>query len=305
MALWDFARGDLAVAGKALLLADALLNGPGGVSPARPGPWAAPDGICGVGVLLSPTGLVPFILVDGGPAAPSSPPTPQPLLPFLTNMKLVPTLFPGDFLLDVMVLVVSTPELNAAPGEPVVVGTLLGTLGAQVQWLSGKGFVTAGHVAQQAGMGAALGNPPQPGTVEVSLDPQNSGGQLSADVAVLSVKTPLPTPGRFIGPSLANPADMIAIQTVTGGPGGRSAKVIAMTKWLHVGSANATCAEVYLTDQCVTVKSDSGAPAVLRGAPEIVGHVVGASPGCTTYLQDAAFQFKVLRTHPNFGLLSL
>jgi hypothetical protein len=193
------------------------------------------------------------------------------------------------WLYDAWALGVNEPTLQLSCGD-IVTAHLQGTAGVPLSWPGASGFATAGHVG--AAVGAAVHDASGfVGQVVWANDPTNHGRVREADFAVVEL-----APGQTYASGLgvaarAGPNDDVFI----GGPGGLSSQVLGYNHFWYLANLNATLGDAYLTAGQFTVPGDSGAAVTLRTG-EVIGHVVGASPGITTIIQDLDFQLDAART---------
>jgi hypothetical protein len=200
---------------------------------------------------------------------------------------------------DAMVVRVSEPEFEAVPGDTLSAG-LTGTAGAQLSWGAGlDGIFTAGHVGQSVGVRANVAG--TNGSVVLALDPTNHGKPPEADVAVVQLPSAVLAAKRITGTTTAGPGDSVSVTTRGGAT--VPATIMGQLQWLWLPSSLCTCGHVYMTTAHVTRKGDSGAP-VLKGG-ELVGHVIGASVGMTTYIQLIDYQLQEIRSQRGFSSASL
>ena len=78
-----------------------------------------------------------------------------------------------------------------------------------------------------------------------------------------------------------------------------SAIIMGQMQWLWMPSSNCTCGHVYMTTAHVTAKGDSGAPCLKSG--DLIGHVIGASKGMATYIQEIDYQLQEIRNQTGFS----
>jgi len=189
---------------------------------------------------------------------------------------------------------VSEP-MPAASSQFVCSGRVA-TFGAAIHTRSDSiGCLTAGHAAGPIGQRVNQIGGRGRGIVTFTEDPSTAPpGKLCADVAVIDFIDD-PYSGGFItrykGTNQAFARDGLMIYRATGDT---PAEVFGFCPWIAVPSMNGLWANVYLTTACVTEKGDSGAQVVLVSEDDLlVGHVVGGSPGMTTYIQDAELQLNV------------
>jgi hypothetical protein len=303
MADLNFSAKTQANAG-AILLANALSFG----DPRRVGftqrlaPFASE--VCGVGVAAEPGNpdrLSPIVLLDSGSAASG----PQDLVhvaevPSLQN--LLSNLLPNQRPIweSALVAHVPTPELAAGTGDSVS-SAGAGKAGAKVEWGQSsptqQGLLTAGHVVganPQANIGGATGN------VVFACDFRKSGMIPKADIAVVEFPGTVSLTScvtRSVTPSAGSSIDILL-----GGSTKRS-QIIGKLLWLYFPSATGTAGDVYFVFPGVTSSGDSGAAAVVAGAPtDAVGHVIGSSGSSASYVQDIQYQLAAIRTLPNLRI---
>jgi hypothetical protein len=322
MSLSDLVRSadDASAVGHAMLLAQALLDGPQDFGPRsfcyttavredsyrNVPPYGAAFGVGGVGVVRIGSRLHAAILE----------------LPRVTDLVTEPQLMEHAIepltekskihaavamvirdgvkaLADTMVIHISEPEFQAAPGDTVQ-SALTGTAGAQLNWGPGlDGILTAGHVGNPSGSGATAGG--TGGNVALSLNPTNHGKTPEADVAVIQLSAAVPAANRIATSTTANPGDSVSVLLRKGGPA--TTMIMGQLQWLWMPKPNCTCGHVYMTTTCVTKKGDSGAP-VLKGS-SLIGHVIGASVGMTTYIQLFGYQLQEIANRSGFSSAKL
>jgi hypothetical protein len=197
-------------------------------------------------------------------------------------------------LIDVMAIY--PPERQIAPGGSIT-GPSVGTIGTQVRWNSGSGFLTAGHVAPSVRASVYDGSACI-GSVAWSNDPAGHGTAVEPDVAVIELQT---------GVSFSNPivsaATAAAAASVTILSSGNSGVIMGLSQFLFMPSQNATCGDTYFTTSQITTGGDSGGP-VMSGT-KVIGHVVGASPGVTSFVQDIDYQLREAANPLRAGLPGL
>jgi hypothetical protein len=184
---------------------------------------------------------------------------------------------------DVMAFGVREPVLQLQCGDAVRTA-VQGTAGVPLTWTGSSGFATAGHVgvAAKTAVHDAHG---QVGQVAWANDPTSHGLTREADFAVVELAHGV-TCGSALGPfARAGPHDDVFI----GGPAGPTVKVLGYSQFWYLASTGGTLGDAYLTAGQITYGGDSGA-AVTLNSGEVIGHVIGASPGITTIVQDLDFQ---------------
>ncbi len=200
-----------------------------------------------------------------------------------------------DWLIQLEAFGVYEPEFQLASGNTISASTH-GSAGCALSWIGGHGFATAGHVAPTIGQtvyeaGAAVG------TVLWANDPNNTGANPEADFAVVELD-----PGASFSttnaPYITGAAhDPLSFVSGAGHPPPATPATIMgyCVSWA-LPSYNATLGEAYLTSQQISASGDSGAPVHLASG-ELIGHVVGASPGILTIVQDLDFQLQEAGAH--------
>jgi hypothetical protein len=196
----------------------------------------------------------------------------------------------------------STLILGIAPPIPqyrrsFVCNGRAGTLGAEVVTpASNAGVLTAGHAA--APVGAAVIDAISDeslGIVTFTEDPMTAPAtMLCADVAVIETNSTYePLEVKPKGPERALPGYPV---TMYGSSGTESSGIFAYSPWLHVPMMAGMWANIYMTHNAISQHGDSGAMVLLQGEDRIIGHVVGASPGMMTYVQDIEYQLATSHT---------
>lgn len=315
MSLTDLVRGkdDAHAVGHAMLLAQALLDGPRGESPRSfcyttpplekaPSsywkPYGSHYGVAGVGVAMH-DGRLRTAILDMASASKGE------TLPLhdVPHIRAAVGQVIGDgvdALTEAIVVPITPPEFQAAPGDTVSTPAWLGTAGAQLNWGSGlDGILTAGHVGTPSGVAASAGK--TGGKVVLTLDPTNHGKTPEADVAVIQLSSAVPTLNRITGKATAGPSDSVTIRVRVGPPA--AATIMGQLQWIWLPNSQCTCGHVYMTTACVTQKGDSGAPALKNNA--LVGHVIAASPNITTYIQLIDYQLQEIAHQSGFASATL
>jgi hypothetical protein len=192
------------------------------------------------------------------------------------------------WLYEVWALGVKEPTLQLSCGDAVT-AHLQGVAGVPLSWPGSSGFATAGHVGAAAGTAVhdATGHI---GQVVWANDPTNHGLAREADFAVVELAPGHACASSFGPAAGAGPNADIFI----GGVSGPSSKVLGYNHFWYIANLNATLGDAYLTAGQITNQGDSGAAVTLRSG-EVIGHVVGASPGVTTIIQDLDFQLDAAR----------
>ncbi|HEY2135520.1 MAG TPA: hypothetical protein VGH49_06505 [Xanthobacteraceae bacterium] len=191
------------------------------------------------------------------------------------------------------------PIMLQQPGDPIT-NPLPGTIGCGVKWAKKFGFMTAGHVAAPVNTTVADQNGPL-GVVVYSNDPAGHGSAIEDDVAVVELPqghAPVPA---YAGPGNGQPGEWVDVELRANK---RSAQLMGYNYYLYLPPYNGTCGDVYFTSQQVTVPGDSGAPVTKRNGTAI-GHVLGASPGFATYIQDVNYQLGRIGAQAPFAGIKL
>jgi len=291
MSLLEFARSypdgnDLAA--RTFVVGDALLRPPSMESRAlnfsEQTGWSA---LCGVGLVLEGRNLRPVLLSTGIAPGDKVPFDKEPTLVSVVNKALGPDRAQG-WLSDAVVYGVTPPTFHVAVGD-VITAPNSGTVGSNVSWKSFSGFLTAGHVANP--VSAAVADPSGTlGKIAYSNDPAGHGKVVEADVAVVEL-APGVTCGRQIpNTATGNPNDAVVVR---GQLGSVNANIMGKLAWVFFPTYNATCGDTYFTTAQASQPGDSGAP-VLSNGGELLGHVVGASVGFCTYIQDIHYQLSFI-----------
>lgn len=185
---------------------------------------------------------------------------------------------------------VTPPGLQLSPGGAIT-KPAGGTAGCQVTWSGKKGFLTAGHVAPNKGSDVhdASG---KVGTVVWANNPAGHGTSIEPDVAVVEC-----TSSVTVNPTVSQSVKAGPAATITVTKSGKrdSVKGFALFIYLDLGNqVTATVGDTYYSDNEITVSGDSGGP-VMLGA-DLIGHVVGSSPGVCTYIQAVDYQIQEAAT---------
>lgn len=308
MWFWEFGASS-ETAARALLLSEGLFQGP---TLARTGDWSNVPfgfnyGITGVGLHATGYDIVPAIYTVGSPDqqemtwAPFSSDTPI--------YEAVAQVFGTDLdwiLKDVIVVQTGRLELQADPADPIQT-SVVGQLGAPVQWGASQGFLTAGHV------GLAVNTVVQDyalntvGNVVFALDPTGKGATPEIDVAVVEV------PASQFGNSLGITGTAVARGSASievyrrGYPHPVSSTIQGGQGWFVASAPGApltTLASVYLLSAGVTVLGDSGGPVMLQGTKTIIGHVAAGGPA-TSCIQDVRHQLRRIRSNKAFRTIQI
>ncbi len=293
MSLWTFSApfdDDLALAAQGLLLSEALLGGRDRECLSR---------VPGVAI-LDPRALpypdLPYprpalaVLVDSKRTGALPPGRLAPLSELGGAFDLVATALgrAPTWLDDVVAFGVHEPVLQLQSGDAVTT-RVGGTAGVPLTWPGSAGFATAGHVGLSSGT-AVRDSHGQVGQVAWANDPTGHGLTREADFAVVELPQGVAC-ASALGPfAQAGPNDDIFV----GGPAGATAKVLGYSHFWYLASTGGTLGDAYLTAGQITHAGDSGA-AVTLNSGEVIGHVIGASPGITSIIQDLDFQLKEAR----------
>jgi hypothetical protein len=127
------------------------------------------------------------------------------------------------------------------------------------------------------------------GTVAFTHEPTGGGTSIEADIAIVDTTKGCGSVVSTIsaaGPPATSPNAAITMHL----PGGRTSdNYRGFSAYIYFPSG--TFGDLHMTVAQVTNPGDSGSP-VVDVNDVILGHVVGSSPGVTTYFQDADFQIK-------------
>jgi hypothetical protein len=200
---------------------------------------------------------------------------------------------------DVLVVPVSEPQLQAAPGDSIA-SPHVGTLGAGVMWSGKQGFLSAGHVAKPVNAivrsaGKTIG------TIVYSNDPAGRGTAVEDDAALIELAPGVGRSNIVSSAGLAGPGATVSLVASGKAP---PATIMGKSQFLFMPTANATCGDVYFTTTQFTQPGHSGACVVAVNG-DLIGHVLGASPGYTSYIQDVHFQLNAIASQPAFAGLVL
>jgi hypothetical protein len=201
-----------------------------------------------------------------------------------------------DWMSSIDILAIYPPERQIAPGGQIT-GPSLGTIGTQVRWNSGSGFLTAGHVAPSVTASVYDGRRCI-GTVVWSNDPAGHGTAIEPDIAVIELQPGVTLSNPIPRKTTAGPAATISVLS-----SGMAGVVMGVTPFLFMQSQNATCGDTYFTTSEITTGGDSGGPVMLGG--DVIGHVVGASPGIMSFVQDLDYQLREAANPLRAGLPGL
>ncbi len=308
MALWEFGS-DRDAAGRALLFAAALLDGPRGTDFTEVAPFGWKHRICGVGLVAKDqTQVVPALFIERT----------DPIFELSAlDWREVPEARNGlreafganlDWVGNVVAVPVAPSSLHARSGGPVNVLGQNGQLGAPVTWDGDSGYLTAGHVGQLVNENAYDENGVNFGRVVFvrtasPIQPQGCAGS-SVDVAVIRLNRDLPHNNNLLIASIAAPQPDGRVEVHTR-RGVKIAQIYGAARWWYVSGGRVTLTEVYLSSRGVTQAGDSGGPVLLAGATgQIIGHIVSGGTA-TSCFQDIAHQLSEIRKDPNFQAIRL
>jgi hypothetical protein len=195
---------------------------------------------------------------------------------------------PPDWLGEVSALGMNEIALQLAPGDRVQ-ATLGGAVGCSLSWLGGSGFAMSGHVASVAGA-AVMQQTTRVGTVRWANNPTGNGQNPAADFSIVELAPNANFQPTYSSHVQARPYDTVHLVRSGGGTLPTS-MIIGMMVSMALPTHNSTVGDVYLTAGQFTISGDSGAP-LINNQSEVIGHVIGASPGFTTIVQDLAYQLK-------------
>jgi hypothetical protein len=266
-------------------------------------PYSFYVGFYGAGVMIWEDKEYPTVFCNER-LAPSKPTLLQELQGRTELKRIILEIFGDNLPSSTVAFGLRSPIPHFGPSSAVKCSGKQGTLGAVVTTDTGAvGILTAGHVGAPLSADA-ISNSSTIGTVTYTTDPAyKPSATLSADVAVITINQ---SSIRFLSPSIkirgvakAGSTDRIESHCVNG----RHAEgIFAKAPWIFVPQMAGLWGEVYMTQAPISVAGDSGAPVFLQGTEMIVGHVVGGSPGMTTYVQDIDYQLAdcgcVLRIQP-------
>ncbi|WP_247424213.1 hypothetical protein [Ralstonia pseudosolanacearum] len=193
-----------------------------------------------------------------------------------------------EWLGRVRALGIFEPELHLQTGDRAQ-ASLGGSTGCSLNWAGGSGFAMAGHVAPTVGAPVNCGGS-QIGQVVWANNPTGHGTSIEADFSVVSIGANSSFSCPYSTCSHARPYDHISVVRQGGRPFQQSI-VIGMFAAMALPSHNSTIGDVYITARQISSPGDSGA-AVIKSNGEIVGHVIGAIPGCATLVQDVSYQIN-------------
>ncbi len=306
MPIWRFGN-DRGAAARALLLAEALFEGPQARN--RSVPFALEYRVCGVGLFArNETDVVPALYIETeGASAPLS----------AVGWRDVPDAYSAltavfgenlEGIGEVVAVRVPSTTLHTSPGDITSVAGQSGLLGAPVTWSGGSGYLTAGHVGQANGMSAADSGGAKIGNVVFvrTGSSATAGGcaTFSVDVAVIGLTsgvTQLNTRG-ISGTAVPSPRAPVVVFTRSGN---KPAVIYGAAQWWWVSRAQLALTQIYISGSAVTKKGDSGGPVVLAKSPgSVIGHVIGGNNVLSCF-QDADHQLAEIRTDPAFSSISI
>jgi hypothetical protein len=288
MSIFEFAAGfedGAAQADRALWLTTAIL---GAESELR-----QKTSILGAGLMISPiremlSSLNVVVAVDVE-REPGIQPTQTIYLSELDNVfRMISGLMGGapDWLKRVRAFGMFEPELHLQPADRVQ-ATLGGSAGCSLSWTGGHGFAMAGHVAPSVGA-AVNQHGSQIGIVAWANNPTGRGASVEADFSVVEINSGVQFNSLYSSYSHGRPYDPVAVVKPTGTPF-PSSIIIGMFSAMALPSHNSTLGDTYMTGGQISSAGDSGAP-VINNSSGLVGHVIGASSGVTTLVQDLSYQ---------------
>jgi hypothetical protein len=291
MSLWDFARlagsSSLREADDASVLAAALVA-------------SSPDGLAltpGAGLIWLHNKLKIVVLADAKRTGlQAGVPVPLNQSPIISNVVTGALRRTPDWFFGISVLPIHPPERQITPGGQIT-GPSIGTIGTQATWNGGSGFLTAGHVAPVVGASVYDGST-HIGNVVWSNDPAGHGTTVEPDIAVIELQSGALFSSPITGKANAGPGASISILS-SGTPG----VIMGLSQFLFMPSQNATCGDTYFTTGQITIGGDSGGPVMLGG--DVIGHVVGASPGIMSFVQHVDYQLREAANPLRRGLLGL
>lgn len=208
--------------------------------------------------------------------------------------ELVKVIVGDDVPASTLFVGIPPPEPHFGPADGAACAGNSGTLGALVTTNQGRlGILTAGHVANIKNMNAHS-NGTLVGSVVLTMSPLTSApGLPSADVALIEVDSASIASATEFSTTFAPPVSISGSVSARAGqrlvmysPRGRRAEgILAIAAWISSPRLVGMWEEIYMTLAPISIQGDSGAPVLLEGTSSIVGHVVGGSPGFTTYIQ--------------------
>jgi hypothetical protein len=118
------------------------------------------------------------------------------------------------------------------------------------------------------------------------------------DVAIVELLPGISMTGAIANAATAGPAANVTVLST-----GQVGVIMGLSQFLYMPAQNATCGDTYFTTSEISSPGDSGGP-VLSGQ-DLIGHVVGASPNVTSFIQDVAYQLREAANPLRSGLLGL
>jgi hypothetical protein len=204
-----------------------------------------------------------------------------------------------DWLKQVRAFGMFEPELHLQPADRVQ-ATLGGSAGCSLAWTGGSGFAMAGHVAPSAGA-AVNQHSSQVGTVAWANNPTGRGTSVEADFSVIEIIPGVHFSSPYSTYSHGRPYDPIAVVKPSGTPF-PSSIIVGMFPAMALPSHNSTLGDIYMTGGQISSAGDSGTP-VINNSGGLIGHVIGASSGITTLVQDLSYQIKTANSvFPNLRI---
>lgn len=204
-----------------------------------------------------------------------------------------------SWLKEVRAFGIFEPELHLSPADRVQ-ASLGGSAGASLSWLGGSGFAMAGHVAPNIGAQVSQ-NGNTVGTVIWANNPTGHGTSVEADFSVVELQPGTTFSSPYTSYHQGRPYDDIQIAKPSGQPF-PSSRIMGMFVSMALPTHNSTLGDTYMTRGQISSAGDSGAPAISRTG-DLIGHVIGASPNITTFVQDLDYQLRAASvTLPNLGI---
>lgn len=186
-------------------------------------------------------------------------------------------------------------RIAAGPGERCT-GILNGTFGARVTDASGDpGLLTAGHVVAATGQDVYDSSGAKVGVVTECRDTAQLPPLVPGPDVALVKLDPGVTPSGSPHASQAGTAQPRSDLRVEGAVSGTSTtwvRGISMW-WAGPDPTTGDWGYVLITRDGVTDGGDSGGPVFLDGTDELVGHVVGGSPGVYSLVQEVDYQLGI------------
>jgi len=248
-------------------------------------------GIYGAGVATDGDSEFPAIFCDEDVYGPGQVPFDE----LVDANELVRTIVGEEIPESAVFMGMPAPEPHFGPADGAKSSGNFGTLGTLVTTNQGTlGILTAGHVAPIL-TARVHSNGEQVGSVVYTASPLTSApGVACDDVAVVEIDpAALPSATSFSA-SVAPPITMSRVVAANSGQrlvrystrGQQADGILAKAPWLDSPNLVGMWRDVYMTFGPISIQGDSGAPVLVEGTNEIVGHVVGGSPGFSSYIQD-------------------